>query len=356
MKNLNQQSSPGPGEPTPTISVLVTCYNRREFLLDALRSVINQTLARHRYEVILAKNFIEPNIDRFASDHSIREVSMGDRPIGTWLDSAVHRARGEIICFLDDDDAFHPRKLEWVLTNFSRHPDLLYLHNGYSVVDSNMRPIPRRGIPRRWRNLRKAEIRSGEMKPRDLVAMASARGDYNTSSISVAKRLLAGPLGGVEPVIASTDSYLFFAAVAAEGSMILDPVRMTLLRIHSANSSGVGLEGQFELLEKIPPVIERHVADYEGIIARLGDRIQPEVRDYLLWAIAGARLKSALCTPKVGRKVTARALRSLVKSWNEGPYRETWGLTLFGLLGSIAPGMTAGLFSIYRMMTGFKTS
>jgi glycosyltransferase involved in cell wall biosynthesis len=39
----------------PTISVVVTAYDRREFLLSVLRSAINQSFKD--YEVIVVKNF-----------------------------------------------------------------------------------------------------------------------------------------------------------------------------------------------------------------------------------------------------------------------------------------------------------
>ena len=46
----------------PTLSVIVTAYNRKEFLLEALQSAVNQTLKREEYEIICIKNFKDAKI------------------------------------------------------------------------------------------------------------------------------------------------------------------------------------------------------------------------------------------------------------------------------------------------------
>ena len=46
----------------PFISV-VTAYSRREFLKYAVKSVINQTLDKSLYEIIVVKNFRDPEVD-----------------------------------------------------------------------------------------------------------------------------------------------------------------------------------------------------------------------------------------------------------------------------------------------------
>jgi len=49
----------------PYISVIITAYNRREFLSDSFNSVKNQTLSRDKYEIIVTKNFTNDKIDNY---------------------------------------------------------------------------------------------------------------------------------------------------------------------------------------------------------------------------------------------------------------------------------------------------
>lgn len=43
----------------PFISVIITAYNRKEFLLEAVNSALNQTLPKDEYEIIVVRNFSE---------------------------------------------------------------------------------------------------------------------------------------------------------------------------------------------------------------------------------------------------------------------------------------------------------
>jgi len=47
----------------PFISVIVTAYNRREFIRDAIKSVINSTLPEGEYELVVVKNFRDEYVD-----------------------------------------------------------------------------------------------------------------------------------------------------------------------------------------------------------------------------------------------------------------------------------------------------
>jgi len=47
------------------ISVIITAYNRKEFLLDAFNSALNQTLSRDKHEIIVTKNFRDSKIDSY---------------------------------------------------------------------------------------------------------------------------------------------------------------------------------------------------------------------------------------------------------------------------------------------------
>ena len=58
----------------PYVSVIITAYNRKEFLLNAIKSVLNQRLDKKYYEIIVIKNFRDKNIDDFIKDKKIKEI------------------------------------------------------------------------------------------------------------------------------------------------------------------------------------------------------------------------------------------------------------------------------------------
>jgi Glycosyl transferase family 2. len=58
------------------ISVIITAYNRKEFLLDAIKSALKQTLPKDKYEIIVIKNFKDNLIDDFINENNIKSILM----------------------------------------------------------------------------------------------------------------------------------------------------------------------------------------------------------------------------------------------------------------------------------------
>lgn len=123
----------------PKISVLILAFSRRQFVRDAVESVLSQSLSRNQYEVIVLKGFDDGVIDPYLSAHGVKSHRV-ERGWGFAYSEGVRLARAEVICFLDDDDLFFSHKLACIVEEFSRFPRLGYLHNTF-IVDSGNRPI-----------------------------------------------------------------------------------------------------------------------------------------------------------------------------------------------------------------------
>ncbi|MGC8673488.1 MAG: glycosyltransferase, partial [Thermoplasmata archaeon] len=121
--------------PKPYISVIITAYNRKEYLLDAFKSAINQTLPRDKYKIIISKNFKDKKIDNYILKHGGKLVLFKKKGIGPRIANALRYAKGEVVCFLEDDDLFDRNKLKFVYDIFARTPKLCYCHNGIIYVD-----------------------------------------------------------------------------------------------------------------------------------------------------------------------------------------------------------------------------
>ncbi len=115
---------------TPSISVIITTYEKPDLLEQAVRSVLAQTVKPS--EIIVVDDGSGPAtrdvVHGFASDmvtHAWQPNSGG--PAGP-RNTGWMAARGEWVAFLDDDDLWHPRKLEAcasALRSFP-HADILY--------------------------------------------------------------------------------------------------------------------------------------------------------------------------------------------------------------------------------------
>lgn len=164
------------------MSIIVTVYNRRNFVLDALRSALNQTVSRDKYEIIVVKNYVDQNIDEFLTNNNIIQVYATQKNQVTFTMEGLKIAKGEIIIFLEDDDRFLPTKVEQVILKFTQRPNLIYLHNNFREIDES-------GAKRNRRILKQAGkeivINTNNPKQRNNTNLFHYFAFYNTSCISV---------------------------------------------------------------------------------------------------------------------------------------------------------------------------
>ncbi|NET62924.1 MAG: glycosyltransferase [Moorea sp. SIO1G6] len=117
------------------VSVIIGNYNYGRFIAQAIESVLNQTY--RRFELIV--------VDDGSTDNS-RDVikSYQDKLIpifqenagqGAAFNAGLAKATGEIVCFLDSDDYFHPDKLAKVVAAFVDHPEWVQISHGRVSID-----------------------------------------------------------------------------------------------------------------------------------------------------------------------------------------------------------------------------
>ncbi len=115
------------------VSAVITTHNRKEFLIKALQSALNQTYANMELFVVDdrstdgTKEYIETMVRSLNDEYHIPvnyiyNVSGGGgnkaRNIG------IAKAKGEYIAFLDDDDEWMKEKTEKQINYFNCHPDV----------------------------------------------------------------------------------------------------------------------------------------------------------------------------------------------------------------------------------------
>ncbi len=183
------------------ISVIISDYNRKTYIIKALESVINQTLPRNHYEVILVKNFSDQEIDEFARSNYIKTSLSQDKTLSGKIKEGLLLARGDIICFLDDDDMFYNNKLEYIYNKFKNDDNLVYLHNNFSAVDSNGKAI-----------------NYGNTNP-----------DFNMSSITIRKNIIQ--IDTLTEVSKSIDTLMYLYALESGMHIELDNKVLTYYRV-----------------------------------------------------------------------------------------------------------------------------
>lgn len=126
----------------PLISVVIPTYNRGAVLLEAIKSVLNQTYKNIEVVVIsdastdntieLVKNIKDERLVFHQLDKNLRYP-------GRVRNVGIKLAKGEFIAFCDDDDLWHKSKLALQIGYLLRNPQL-------NAIASNGRFFPGYGI------------------------------------------------------------------------------------------------------------------------------------------------------------------------------------------------------------------
>jgi glycosyltransferase involved in cell wall biosynthesis len=267
----------------PLISVIVTAYRRRQYLYNALLSVKAQTLPKDRYEVIVVKDFEDPQADSLIKEMGWKGVYSDEEYQGRMYLNGLKEADGDVIAFLDDDDVYMPNKLEYVYNVLERNPDVGYLQHSYRLVDTSYRDIPELGgeAPRNllpqdelkltWDEVSKYRwygypdpifyiFRSYRLYP-----------DRNSTSMAVRRELLDGHKDILNGLPHEPDCFLFAAAIADRTSLFFSDARLSSWTFHGSNFvSRLRLRNEGpEEAERLIRLHYNHYLSYDAIGRRL---------------------------------------------------------------------------------------
>jgi glycosyltransferase involved in cell wall biosynthesis len=117
---LTEQSAPDTSDDPVLFSILVTAYNRPEYLREALESVRQQTVSD--FECIVVDD-ASPTPLSVPADPRFRLVrrDVNGGPAAS-RNTGIAQARGKYVLFLDDDDRFTPERLAYALEGLQRAP------------------------------------------------------------------------------------------------------------------------------------------------------------------------------------------------------------------------------------------
>ena len=213
----------------PTISVVITAYNRKEYLEEALQSLELQTFEKDRFEVVLMTNF------DFSYDTllNLSVYNIGTCTVGEMLSKALTNSKGSIIAFLDDDDMFERNKLEKLHNIFIENPSIIYYHNAQNFVNNSGKLV------NNGTSVLSGILTSEELI-RDLPKLLKRHkiGElfFNLSSCAIKKEVYLDKSSELSKIKGHTDDFMFFSALNGDNNLYYDKERLTLYRIHDSSS------------------------------------------------------------------------------------------------------------------------
>jgi len=233
----------GGADGSPFISVLVTAHDRRKYLRGAVENLLAQSLSRRDFEILVVKNFEDPEVDRFLDDLGIVQWVTSAGPLAEKVVEGLSRARGRVLTFLEDDDRYDPERLAAVASAFRTDPNLGFYRNGFEVIDEDDRPfsgwLPD-AVRRSHDRARDFRVPVAE-KDRSYRALMETYPDFNSSTMAIRRDILASAVPFLRRITAGVDRFLFHVGLAANGTIALDARPLTRYRFHPGNTGIAGV-------------------------------------------------------------------------------------------------------------------
>jgi glycosyltransferase involved in cell wall biosynthesis len=179
------------------ISVILTTYERRESVASALASVFAQTTAA--WEAIVVDDGSTDGTAEFLRDLPIQLLSVphsGNPAIAR--NAGLHRARGDLIAFLDSDDTLRPNALEDLSDALRAQPAAGFAYGDYEP-DSDPRPLA---------------PRVGDIFDRLLES------DFLVTGAVLFRRALVGAVGVFDPHCSPAEDWDFWLRLAAQADAV----------------------------------------------------------------------------------------------------------------------------------------
>jgi glycosyltransferase involved in cell wall biosynthesis len=232
----------------PRISVILLAHNRKKYVLGGVASALKQTLPRDRFEILVYKNFVDPEIDSYLDAQGVRNLTSPPESRPRTLRTVLQEARGEILSFLDDDDLYAPEKLAFVDRVFTEDPSLGYFHNDFFVMDEDEKLLERSPFTQL---AQRVYLPAADVRHRSLPPNALKLG-FNSSSVSVRRNWLTPFLPSFEyPEAELSDAMLLDCALASGCALLADPAKLTYYRYHDSWSNILNYSD-----ESIPRIVD----------------------------------------------------------------------------------------------------
>lgn len=215
----------------PFVSVVIVASRRKEYLRRSVRSALEQTVDRRSYEIVVVKDFPDPEVDAQVAAGALVGVELNGGPVGLYLAAGVEAARGEVVSFLDDDDAFRPSKVGRVQEAFAADRGLAYFHNALEIWYDD--DSPARGLLHS-RGSRDLLIDDRPTRARSVDYAFSRSLPINLSSVSMRRSLLMSGIEALRSITGATDFFCFYQALSAGFRLRFSAERLSIYYLHSS--------------------------------------------------------------------------------------------------------------------------
>ena len=288
-RNMTTEARPPPGgDASPsTVSVVVPTHNRATLLGRAIDSVLNQTWAEIEILVVddASTDDTESVVENY-DDPRIRYVRHAENRGGSAArNTGIETAEGDFVAFLDDDDEWHPKKLEAQIRAYDRTNSAVgVVYTGIEIVNKDGKT-----------NTVKTPRIEGDVTAELL--LGNVIGSF--SALFVDRRTIERT-GQLDERFPSWQDWEYYIRLSQEAGFAV--VREPLVIKHSAAHEQISDDLETKLTETYPLLVEK----FDSLAAAYGRRFHRRWRGRLLFHLGYATLLRGQYA--LARRLLTRAL------------------------------------------------
>ena len=211
------------------ISVIIPVYNRKEFVLQAVDSVLKNKISSD-LQIIVVTNLSDTEINENLIKRGVEIISSRDETLGGKIAEATLKCDGDIISILEDDDRFNMNKIRIIEKEFEDRR-LGFFHNSVSVIDLNGKEKVSPRTKHRILNV------PNERKEEFLKDIHEMKGYYNTSSMTLRREIMMDIVPYMKKIKLNADLLLFLGALRSDLDLKFSTMRLTEYRKHNSFSN-----------------------------------------------------------------------------------------------------------------------
>jgi glycosyltransferase involved in cell wall biosynthesis len=122
---------------SPTVSIVIACYNSARFLGEALDSVLAQTY-RPKVEIVAVDDgSTDKTADILAQYPEVRYVYQRNQGVSAARNLGIQESTGEYLLFLDHDDRLLPEAIATLVQLLENRPDYAIAVGEHYYIDSH---------------------------------------------------------------------------------------------------------------------------------------------------------------------------------------------------------------------------
>jgi glycosyltransferase involved in cell wall biosynthesis len=232
---------------SPTVSVVIPCFNQGHYLREALQSVMAQTSPAA--EVIVVNDGSTDNTAEVARGYpNVRCIQQPNSGLASARNAGVAHTTSECLVFLDADDRLRPDALAIGVRELLAHPTCAFVWGRCVRIDEQGRQLPTVPPPPVVGDAYEALLRNNFIW---------------TPAVVMFRRSLCAPMMRFNPAVDASADYDLYLRLVRRFPIHGHPAIVAEYRVHAGSMSrdaSVMLTGTMKVLRAQRPYVAEHEA------------------------------------------------------------------------------------------------